>query len=502
MRSVIYHIILILNLCLIALLGPVAWAENKHAKLIFSADLPVINDTINGDYAELATILNLTTQKNKTFFLFGGGSLGPSPMSAFDRGSHIIDILNSLEPDAMGVTKREFSYYEDELSLRSFEAAFPIVASNLYDPPTQANIDGLADRVIIEKNGLKLGIVSLINQTVITEYLLERVQVRNPLNALETTASHLRLQGADFVVLLYSNSFPFVVEALNNGTIDLALFSDPHFELSQSNQIPKHPNSVYLIQLGQYADVDLSWNSANKDSLLVTWQAKKLVDVEPDPKVALQISGYSNRLDRLLSDDIGTLLTSIDTNRPAVRGAESAFANMLADSLREFGDTQIAIVNGGVVRGEKIYTANTRLTRKDIAKELPFRSRVELINVSGEKLFQAFENGVSQVEELKGQFPQVSGIQVEFDANLKPGKRITSIKIDGKDIDRNAVYSLATTDYISSGGDGYDAFKDSPKIQTKGQIAPLISDILINYIRRKKTVSPQQEGRIVQVGVK
>lgn len=502
MQSVIYRMLMLLNLCVAVLLCPAAWAEIQHAKLIYSADLPVINDSVNGDYAELAKVLNLTSQTNKPFFLFGGGSFGPSPMAAFDRGSHIIDILNSLEPDAMGVTKREFSYFEDELSLRSFEAAFPIVASNLFDPLTQANIDGLVDRVIIQKNGIKLGIVSLINQTVITEYLLERIQVRDPLIALETTASHLRLKGADFIVLLYSNSFPFVVDALNNGTIDLALFSDPHFELSQSNQIPKHPNSVYLTKLGQYAEVDLSWDDAKKESLQVKWRANKLIDVEPNLQVEKQINEYSNRLDRLLSEDIGTLLTSIDTNRPAVRGAESAFANMLADSLREFGGTQIALVNGGVIRGEKIYPVNTQLTRKDIAKELPFRSRVELISVSGEKLYQALENGVSQVEELKGQFPQVSGLQVAFDASLKPGKRILSIKIDGKPIDRKTLYSLATTDYLSNGGDGYDAFTNSQRIKTKAKIAPLISDVLINYIRRNKNVSPQEEGRIVQVGVK
>jgi 2',3'-cyclic-nucleotide 2'-phosphodiesterase (5'-nucleotidase family) len=487
---------------MLALLGSVALAETKHAKLIFSSDLPVINDKINGDYAQLATIVKLASQKNNTFFLFGGGSLGPSPMSAFDRGSHIIDILNSIEPDAMGVTKREFSYFEDELSLRSFEAAFPIVASNLLDPLTQANIDGLVDRVIIEKNGLKLGIVSLINQTVITEYLLERIQVRDPLIALETTASNLRLQGVDFIVLLYSNTFPFVVDALESGTIDLALLSEPHFELSQSSQNLKHPNSVYLTQLGQYADVDLYWDDIKKDSLQVKWQAKKLIDIEPDANIAEQINGYSNRLDRLLSEEIGTLLTSIDTNRPAVRGAESAFANMLADSLREFGGTDIAIVNGGVIRGEKVYPSNTRLTRKDIAKELPFRSRVELIKVTGAKLYLALENGVSQVEQLKGQFPQVSGMQITFDANMKAGKRVLSVKINGQPIDRTALYSLATTDYLSNGGDGYDSFTNSPRIKTKAKIAPLISDILINYIRRKQTVSPQTEDRIIEVGVR
>ena len=32
----------------------------------------------------------------------------------------------------MGIAKREFSFFEDELSLRSYEASFPVVASNLF----------------------------------------------------------------------------------------------------------------------------------------------------------------------------------------------------------------------------------------------------------------------------------------------------------------------------------------------------------------------------------
>lgn len=504
-RRAVYYLVLLGLVCSITATQS-AWAENKHARLIFSGDLPVVNASDHGDYAELASILkeneHSDNNKHRTFFFFGGGSLGPSPMSAFDRGSHIIDILNTLEPDAMSVTKREFSYYEDELSLRSFEAAFPIVASNIFDPLTQANIDGLVDRVIIEKDGLKLGIVSLINQTVISEYLLERIQVKDPLISLETTASHLRLQGADYVVLMYSNSFPFIVDSLEKGTIDLALFSDPHYELSESNQIPQHPRSVYLTQAGQYAEVHLTWDDSTKKSLEVNWQAKDLSKQIPDRQVAVQINGYTNRLNRLLNENIGTLATSIDTNRPAVRGAESAFGNLLADSLREFGGTEIGLVNGGVIRGEKIYAENTKLSRKDIAKELPFRSRVQVVNITGTKLLQALENGVSQVEDLKGKFPQISGMQITYTANAKPGNRIKTVRIAGQPIEPTQLYSLTTTDYLSSGGDGYIALADARKQQSQSKIAPLISDILINHIRRYKVVSPVKEGRIIHEDTK
>ena len=85
-------------------------AAERQARLIFTAELPRILETEQGDYAELATIVKTQRQQPiPTFFLFGGDSLGPSTLASFDRGSHIIDILNLLEPDAMGVAKRELS---------------------------------------------------------------------------------------------------------------------------------------------------------------------------------------------------------------------------------------------------------------------------------------------------------------------------------------------------------------------------------------------------------
>lgn len=163
----------------------------KKANIVFTGDMPLIENKLHGDYRRLSSFLNLVRSKQgPSFFLFGGGSIGPSPMSSFDKGSHIIDILNSLEPDAMGVTKREFSYSEDELSQRAYEAAFPIIGTNLLDPATKENLDGIQRSSIIKKGNVSIGVLSIVNNSVIEEYLLKRLTILPVKEAIESEAKN------------------------------------------------------------------------------------------------------------------------------------------------------------------------------------------------------------------------------------------------------------------------------------------------------------------------
>lgn len=187
---------------------------------VLTADMPNISDARTGRYANLQTLVKQQRQISETvFFIFGGGSIGPSALSSFDRGSHIIDILNSLEPDVMGVTKREFSFYEDELSLRSYEAAFPLVASNVIDNRVGRSPDGLHTSVIVEKEELTLGVISVLHERVIEEYQLSDIAITPPQKAIMEESKRLRQQGADIILLHYSYPFPFINTMLNKRII-------------------------------------------------------------------------------------------------------------------------------------------------------------------------------------------------------------------------------------------------------------------------------------------
>ena len=473
-------------------------AKTAQIELVFAVNMPLIGDSEVNDYAELATLLKHTrSQSPDPLFIFGGGSLGPSPMSAFDRGSHIIDILNSLEPDVMGVRKREFSYFEDELSLRSYEAAFPIVISNLFDPLTYDNLDGLFSSVLVEKGDNTFGIISITDESVVEEYLLQRVKVFEPHEAIAQLTKELRLQGADIIIMLYAKAYDYFADFLNDGTIDLALRAIPLNENPLPPSLLEHPRNIGITTKDQVLLATLNWQKGQAKSLQVKATYVALESLAEEPEVATQVHGYTQRLDRLLNQRIGSLMSSMDTQRNTVRTQEVAFGNFVTDAIKEYSGADIGLINSGAIRGGEIYQLNTPLTRRHIAKELPFRSRVALLKIKGQRILEALENGFSKVEGASGKFPQVSGIQVTYDPLAPQGARVVSVKINGKIVKPAQLYTLATSDYLANGGDNYFAFTYAQRVDYSNHEAPLISDVVVNAIQRKNIISPQIEQRII-----
>jgi 5'-nucleotidase len=82
-----------------------------------------------------------------------------------------------------------------------------------------------------------------------------------------------------------------------------------------------------------------------------------------------------------------------------------------------------------------------------------------LLDVNGEMIHQALENGVSMWPKLEGRFPQVSGITFAFDPAKPPGKRVDPayVKIGDEYLEMEHRYKLVTKAYLGKGKDGYDS---------------------------------------------
>jgi len=108
--------------------------------------------------------------------------------------------------------------------------------------------------------------------------------------------------------------------------------------------------------------------------------------------------------------------------------------------------------------------------------------------------------GLSGLDELTGTFPHISGMRLTFDSSAKAGKRVVSVTINGKKIVENKTYTLATTNYLFDGGDGYaplalgSQMKDSVVLKNI-----LISDLVQRDIRLKGKLSSKLDGRIVDI---
>ena len=192
---------------------------------------------------------------------------------------------------------------------------------------------------------------------------------------------------------------------------------------------------------------------------------------------------------------VGTTTTALDSRKASVRTGETAIGNLIADAAREATGAVVAITNGGGIRGNKEYPAGTRLTRKDIFTELPFGNKTVKLEVTGETIWAALENGFSEIENGAGRFPQVSGLVVEADFTRPKGSRVLSVSVGGKPLDRALSYTLATNDYMQGGGDGYAMFKTA-KVLVDALNAKLLATDVMDYIAAKKDVAPAIEGRI------
>ena len=106
----------------------------------------------------------------------------------------------------------------------------------------------------------------------------------------------------------------------------------------------------------------------------------------------------------------------------------------------------------------------------------------------------ALENGVSQIEDGAGRFPQVAGMSYGFDPQKPAGSRVHSVKIGGQPIDPEKTYGVVSNNYMRGGGDGYSVFaKNGIDAYDYG---PNLEDAVAEYIAAAGSYSPYLDGRI------
>jgi 5'-nucleotidase/UDP-sugar diphosphatase len=201
-------------------------------------------------------------------------------------------------------------------------------------------------------------------------------------------------------------------------------------------------------------------------------------------------------LDKELSVELGSTAIELDSRKASVRGMETAMGNLVADAMRQAVGADVAITNGGGIRGDKLYPAGSKLTRKDILAELPFGNKTLMLDLTGAQIKEALENGVSKIEEGAGRFPQVSGLSFTVDKAKPAGERISELMVNGAPIDPAATYKVATNDFMARGGDGYTAFK-AGKLLVNAESAKLMANDVMVMVREAGEVKGGGEPRIV-----
>ena len=177
-----------------------------------------------------------------------------------------------------------------------------------------------------------------------------------------------------------------------------------------------------------------------------------------DPEFIKVIAPYKKELESKMNTKIS--YTSVDLTK---QGDNSNLGNLLADFTLQGADewakkngtnsVDAAVINVGGIRS--MIGKGDILTRH-IYEVLPFENEIVIVKMSGKQLQGLFDYYIATQKNNP-----VAGMHIETDGG-KPVK----FQIRGKPVVPSQMYYIATSDYLSTGGDKMDFFKPGEIIST------------------------------------
>jgi 2',3'-cyclic-nucleotide 2'-phosphodiesterase (5'-nucleotidase family) len=176
---------------------------------------------------------------------------------------------------------------------------------------------------------------------------------------------------------------------------------------------------------------------------------------KPDAAAAAIIAGWKKKLDDALGAPIGF-------SKEGLQQESAEMSAWLTTSLKERFKTDVALLNRKGVRQGLPAGVITSATIWDL---VPFENEIVTVKVTGEQLLAAAQNTEARFAGLRAK-----------------GEGFVDAK--GAEIDPKKTYTLATTDYLYLGGDGFK-LHEADKAPTQTKVS--WQSALIEWTKAKKS---------------
>lgn len=162
------------------------------------------------------------------------------------------------------------------------------------------------------------------------------------------------------------------------------------------------------------------------------------LDSRIDSSLTAVIEPYRTDVDSVMAIRIGTVKSDMDQNEMT-----NFMADFVASEARRLTGKKVdlAIVNKGGVRGT---FSRGALTVGDVMQVFPFDNRIVVLEIKGSDLL----DNIRIMTRTGG-----NGLSREAEVVFSGRDKVDSARINGKEIDPERTYTLATIDYLANGGD-------------------------------------------------
>jgi 5'-nucleotidase len=459
-----------------------------------------------GGIARVITKINELREElagENVILLDAGDQYQGSLMYTTYKGDVEAEFMEQIGFDVMAVGNHEFDDGDEGLRKLTDNVSFPVISGNIDVSSSNILAGQVENHVVLEVGGQKVGIVSaLAVDTAETSSPSDAVIFTDEVESLSADVAALEAEGVDKIIALTHvgvNRDMAIAEAVAG--LDAVVGGHSHTLFSNTEEgamaYPTIVGNVPVVQAYAYSkyvghlvlEFDDAGNvtSATGDTILLD------ASVAEDEAAVARVAELAGPIDEMKNRVVAEAADAIEGDRSVCRAVECPMGNLVADAMldrvKDQG-VQIAIQNGGGLRAS---IDSGEVTMGEVLTVLPFQNTLSTFEVTGETIVAALENGVSQMEEGAGRFPQVAGMTFTVDPSAAAGERISDVMVGDAPIDPAAPYGVVSNNYVRNGGDGYAMFEDAANAYDFG---PDLADVTAEYIAANSPFTPYTDGRI------
>ncbi|MEW5930897.1 MAG: bifunctional UDP-sugar hydrolase/5'-nucleotidase [Gemmatimonadota bacterium] len=446
-----------------------------------------------------------------TFVLSAGDDMQGTAISNLSWGRATIAAHNAAGYDAAAPGNHEFDWGLDTLRARIGESRFPWLAANVYTAGTQRQPEWLRPWTMLERGGVRLAVVGAALPYTPQMVMAGRVAGLDfgPVGpAVDRSVREARAAGADFVVVTMHvgarctgpapGSPPAeestgcegeLLEAARQLTepVDLVLGGHSHHRVLLVAGGTPVAEAMYFSLA--YSLTDLERRGGRTVATRREVRTPYADEVTPDTAVARVVAEWEARVRPISEQAVAAFAAPLPCNPRSLEcdDAEYAVGNLLADAYRARSGAQVSLINSGSVR--RAMPAGP-VTYGMLYELQPFQNEVVTVALSGAQLRRALENAVKDQGLLDA---HVSGMTVTYSPTAAASSRVREVRLaDGRTLRDTDTVTVATTEFVATGGDNYTVFTEGRMTRT-GMVD---LDALVEYLKAQpQPVQPPRTGR-------
>ena len=406
-------------------------------------------------------------------------------------GATAVELMGLAGYDVVAPGNHEFDYGYEALKANAASAKFPILAANVKYNGELAFGDHVT---FTAPDGTKIGVFGLDTPETASKAHPGKIKgvTFDGGEALYAVAQAqvdaLKADGCKYVIALGHLGIDDETAATANRSIDLLekvngidVFIDGHShstldEIVAKTNETRTVNGTVLTSTGtKLARIGVV---TIKDGVITTECVDtSTIEVPENDPVAARAAEIVAEVEAEYGAVFATTEVELNGNKaPGNRTQETNLGDLITDALLWKAAQQGESVDGAITNGGGIRATIKAgdITKNDINTVLPFGNTLNIIRIKGSELLEVLEASTFCTPDAIGGFPQVAGIEFTLDTTKAydkgeayPGttyfapnsiNRVTIKTVGGKAFDPDAIYTIATNDFMASGGDTYYRF--------------------------------------------